>query len=496
MKIPLDKAIFVDISNSYRRFLPEFLTLRSQQTKIILAMILLLIAAITLTLPSGLPIPARLSIFAFLFAGVLWSTTSINAGYVALTAVILLLLTGGISQQEFFASLGSDVVWLMIGAFILGGAVKETGLAVRLTQMVAAKARSVSSLFWLLTSVLIPLSFLIPSTSGRAAVTYPIFRSISSAVEDKQTRRALCLLIPTVILVSTIASLTGAGSHLIANDLLAEITKQRLSFGQWVLYGLPFGAIASYLSCWVIMRMFVDKKSLRQRLSIPQSSTQPLSSNEQKTLLVIVLMFGLWLTESLHRLETATVIIIGALILTAPKIGNYNLGVMKWKDAVKTVSWNLILFVAATHVLGHSLVTSGASQWILDHLFKFSDINGAGSRFMILLVLVVISLTSHLYMTSHTARAAALVPPLLYFAISMNFNPVAVMFISTLGMDYCLTFPVSSKALMVYQDMDAESFRPQDLLRLSAVMLPIHFGLILLFYYTWWNWTGLQLTVG
>ncbi|NJL78328.1 MAG: SLC13 family permease [Richelia sp. RM2_1_2] len=487
MKTTLDEATFTYVSHLFKRIVPYKSSSSRSKWKVLLATVLLLVAAITLSLPSDLPVPARLTIFAFLLAGVLWSTTSINAGYVALSSVILLLLSGGIPQEEFFKSLGSDVVWLMIGAFVLGGAVKETGLAVRLTQAVVSKARSVSSLFWMLTSVLIPLSFLIPSTSGRAAVTYPIFRSISNVVDDKQTRRALCLLMPTIILVSTIASLTGAGSHLIAKDLLEEITKQHISFGQWVLYGLPFGAVASYASCWVIMRLFLDKKRLQHQLKITQFTPEPLSSNERKTLFIILLMFGLWLTETWHGLETATVIVIGALLLTAP-----NIGVMKWKDAVKAISWNLILFVAATHVLGHSLVTSGASKWILEHIFDLSDINSAGSRLIILLVLTIISLTSHLYMTSHTARAAALVPPLLYLAISLDVNPVAVMFLSTLGMDYCLTFPVSSKALMVYRDMDEESFRPKDLLRLSAVMIPIHFGLIVLFYYTWWNWVGLS----
>ena len=89
--------------------------------------------------------------------------------------------------------------------------------------------------------IYIPLSFLIPSTSARAAVTLLIFRSIAAQTDDKRTLRTLALLIPTIILVSTIVSLLGAGSHLVANDLLQQITGQQISFGQWVLYGLPFG---------------------------------------------------------------------------------------------------------------------------------------------------------------------------------------------------------------------------------------------------------------
>jgi len=97
------------------------------------------------------------------------------------------------------------------------------------------------------------------------------------------------------------------------------------------------------------------------------------------------------------------------------------------------------------------------------------------------------------YMTSHTARAAALVPPLLYLAQSLDLNPTAVLFISTVGMNYCLTFPVSSKALLVFQELDGATYQPADLLRLSFVMLPVHLGLILLFSYTYWPWAGLML---
>ncbi|PMB49783.1 sodium:solute symporter [Fischerella thermalis CCMEE 5201] len=488
MKIESDEIKQTAISTQLDIILQYFRRLSRWQTKLLLALFLTFISGVTVFLSDSLSIQGRLTIIIFLLTVILWSMTSINAGYIALVSVLMLLLTGSISQEDFFESLGSDVVWLMIGAFILGGAVKQTGLATRLTQAVAAKAHNVSSLFWLLTTVLIPLSFLIPSTSGRAAVTHPIFRSVANAIEDKRTRRALAILMPSIILVSTIASLTGAGSHLVAKDLLEEISEKDISFSQWLLYGLPFGIVASYATCWVIMQLFLDRRRWQQKLDVECLQSAPLSLPERKTLLIVLLMLGLWLTEKWHGLEIATVTVIGAILLTAPKFG-----VMKWKDAVKDVSWNLIIFVGATLALGHALISSGASEWIINNVFRFSDINTSKSHFLILLLLAIISLTSHIYMTSHTARAAALVPPLLYLASSLDINPVTVLFISTLGMDYCLTFPVSSKALMVYQDAEEDGFKPKDLLRLSSVMIVVHFVLIVLFYYTWWRWVGLSL---
>ncbi|MBD2313446.1 anion permease [Desertifilum sp. FACHB-1129] len=449
----------------------------------------LAVAAIAILLPGSLPTQARLSLFAFALAVILWSTTRLNAAYIALIAMLLLVLSGGSPQEQLFDALASDIIWLMIGAFILGGAVQKTGLASRLTQLVVARAHNVSSVFWLVTTLLILLAFVIPSTSGRAAVVIPIFRSIAKAAGDRRITRALALLMPTIILVSTISALVGAGSHLIALDLLQQISSESISFLQWSIYGLPFGIVASYLSCWIVMRLFLDRKRRQRPIRVPQqAANRPLSQAEWTTLGIITGTIALWLTADWHGLEIATVTVVAAALLTAPGIG-----VLSWKDGLKAVSWNLIIFVGAALVLGHALIDSGAAQWIIDRLFGATGIAQASSPAILLLILSFISLTSHIYMTSHTARAAALVPALLYLGSSLQLNPVAVLFISTVGMDYCLTFPVSSKALLMFQELEGETYQPSDLLYLSAVLLLVHLVLMLAFYYGYWRWIGLAL---
>lgn len=453
-----------------------------------LPLVLTVVVAILVLLPPDLSAAARLSLFAFALAVILWSTTVLNAAFVALAAVMVLILSGGGPQEYLFDALASDVIWLMIGAFILGGALQQTGLAGRLTRVVVARAGTVRGVFWLLTTVLLPLSLFIPSTSGRAAVAIPVFRSLSNNVKDERVTRALALLIPTVILVATVSTLIGAGSHLIANDLLGEITGTRISFARWALWGVPFGAAASYLSCWVVTRFFLDRERLDRKLSAPPQERRPFSRDERYTLGVLALMVSFWLTESMHGLEIATVTTAGALLLTLP-----GFGVLSWKDGLKTVSWNLIVFVGAALVLGYALIDSGAAPWIIEGLFAASGLADTESHLLIVLILGLLSLTSHLYMTSHTARAAALVPPLLYVAASLEVSPVAVLFLSTVGMDYCLTFPVSSKALLMYQELGGATFQPADLLRLSAILLPLHVVLMLLFYYGYWQFVGLAL---
>lgn len=450
------------------------------------------VAGIAVILPEELSLEGRLALFAFALATILWSTTKLNSAYVALAAVMVAILSGGSAQEQLFRSLSSDVIWLMIGAFVLGGAMRATGLASRLTGLVISRAGTVRGVFWMLTTVLLPLSFFIPSTSGRAAVVMPVFRSISDTVGDGKITRALALLMPTVILVTTISTLIGAGSHLIAIDLLSQISDESISFAQWAMWGVPFGLAAGYSSCWIIMKLFLDKERLDRPMPAPRGrrseASAPFSRNEKFTLAVLLVMVALWLTEALHGLEIATVTVVGALILTLPGVG-----VMKWKEGLRSVSWNLIIFVGAALALGRALIDSGAAQWIIDNLFAASGVTQIESTFLILLVIGFISLTSHIYMTSHAARAVALVPPFLYLAESLDLSATAVLFISTVGMDYCQTFPVSSKALLMFQETEVETFQPADLLRLSSVLLLTHVVLIVVFYFGYWQWTGLAL---
>ena len=439
-------------------------------------------------LPATLSGEAKAALFAFGLAIVLWSTTQLPAAWVALFAVVVLVGLRGAPQDALFDSLASDVVWLMVGAFVLGGAITATGLAGRLTGVVTRRARTVGGVLWWVTLLLLPLSLLIPSTSGRAAVMLPVHRSLSRAAGDRSVTRALSLLIPVVILVTTVSTLVGAGSHLIANDLLEQVSGERISFAEWALYGIPFGLAAGLLACLAVSRMFLRPETRALPLTVPSTTRRAWSRPERRTAAVTLAMVALWISESVHGIEIATVAVAGAVALTAPGVG-----VLSWKDGIKAVEWNLVVFVGAALVLGEALIDTGAAGWIVERLFAASGIAEAGSELLVLVVLTLLTLTSHVYMTSHAARAAALVPALLYLGTSLDLDPVALVFIGTVGMDYCLTFPVSSKALLLYAELDDDTFEPPDLLRLSSVLLLAHVVLVVVFYYAWWSPLGLAL---
>src|SRR5690606_36254044 len=117
---------------------------------------------------------AKISLFAFLSAMTLWITTKIPAGFIAIALIVFIVLMNAGEADLLYNSLSEEVVWLMIGSFIIGEAVKGSGLAERLTLLILRKSQNKSNTLIGLSSVLFASAFFIPSTSGRAALSMPI----------------------------------------------------------------------------------------------------------------------------------------------------------------------------------------------------------------------------------------------------------------------------------------------------------------------------------
>ncbi|GJD87278.1 L-tartrate/succinate antiporter [Methylobacterium hispanicum] len=443
---------------------------------------------IAVTLPEGLDWPARAALLAFGGAAVFWTLTDLSGSYVAVAAALFLVAVRGVEQQALIDGLGSKVVWLVIGTFVLGAAVEKSGLAGRLTALVAGRGTTVGGLMWRLTLGIVPLAFLIPSTSGRATVLLPLYRGLTEADDDERVARAVGLLIPAVIVISTICSLTGAGSHLVAVDLLERLSDRTIGFGQWMLWGLPFGLAASLMTTFLVSRLFLDGEARARPIGEVDAPAGPLSPAEWRTGAVVAAMLGLWLTEGYHPFGIATVAVAGAVLLTMP-----GLGVLTWNEGVEAVNWSLVLFITASLVLGRALISTGAAKWLITSALGASGVDSGSSPLLVMLGLLALGMTAHLYMVSHTARVAALLPPLLLLSHRLGLNPLAVAFLANVGMDYCLTLPVSSKALLIFQDGDRPAFSSRDLLRLSAFLAPAYAALMVVAYLVFWSRIGLAL---
>jgi anion transporter len=446
---------------------------------------------IAVLLIDALDYRAKISLFAFLSAMTLWIATKIPAGFVAIALIAFIILMNAAEPDLLYHSLSEKVVWLMIGAFIIGEAVKVSGLAERLTHSILSKSNKKNNLLFGLSSVLFTSAFFIPSTSGRAALSMPIIEQMSQRFSTKE-RSVLAILAPVIILMSTSATLIGAGSHLIGIGLLESTVDQTISYIQWFIWGVPFAIVITLLSVLVIKWTLWPKDGLKEIENVqPEEKIRykkQFNGKEKKTIILISFLIVGWMTESLHGYDIAFITMIGAILIMMP-----NYGIISWKQGISSVSWNLIIFVAAATALGKVLVDTGIVKWIEEEMLNVLHLFIGAPEWLIVLIILLVTVTSHLYITSHTTRAIVFIPGLLLFSETIGINPSTVVFLSLIGMNYCVTVPVSSKALLLFYEEGEISFNASHLLKISAILMPLYILAIMLFYFTYWQWTGMHL---
>ncbi|WP_330353760.1 SLC13 family permease [Streptomyces chartreusis] len=443
---------------------------------------------------AGLGADARLTLAVFALATCAWIATPVDDTYIALGAGLALTVTGVISSDTLFGTLGDSTVWLLICAFVLAAAVTRTGLAGRAAAFLVGGARTVRQLVHLTTAALVVTAFAVPATSGRAALALPVFLALARALADRRRLVVmLALLFPTVILLSAVATLIGAGAHLITVSVLWQATGDRIGFTEWLLLGLPLAVASSHLAAETVLLTTTRRADRKGPVRITPEQIQehsddpvtgPWSQAEKRCALLLGTVVVLWCSEPLHRVPPAVVALIGAVVAASPALGTVHL-----KDALKTVPWALLLFMAATMAMGVALADSGAAEWLVGGL------PSGVSPLLFLVVVVVISTAAHLVLQSRSARSSVLVPLVVAAAVVAGVNPVAAALASTAAAGFCHTLPTSAKPVALFSDLPGTpTYTPRDLLRLSAVLAPSTAAIVLLFAVVVWPVLGVPVT--
>lgn len=423
-------------------------------------------------------------------AMVLWVSSEIPAGYVALGALMCIVLLKGAPATLLYESISEEIVWLMIGSFMIGESVKTSGLASRFTRFVLQKATKPEHILIWLTIVIQPLTFFIPSTSGRAALTLPVVKELNTLLTNEKQKSAVAMLVPVIILIASSSTIIGAGSHIIGIGLLNGATGEKISYLDWVIWGAPFALVMCALVLLLVKVLFWKNEKQGEMVTSKKEITEkkPLTITEKKTIGIITTLIILWMTEAVHGYDIAFIAMVGALLLMLPSHG-----VIDWKQGIKSVSWNLVIFVAAATALGKALVENGVVDWLQQIVFSKLSFLEMAPSFLILLIILLISVTSHLYITSHTTRAVVMIPAFLVLSQTLGLDNSSVVFLTLVGMNYCVTFPVSSKALLLFFEDEQVSYKAKDLIKLSITLMPIYVIVMIIFYYTYWRWTGLTI---
>ena len=186
----------------------------------------------------------------------------VRSDIVALTALAALLVCGILTPTEALTGFSSPIVVMMIGLFVVGGAIMQTGLAKLAGNKLMSLSHGNETLTFLLVMIVTSVIGAFVSNTGTVALMMPIIISIASASGLQSSR----FLMPLAFAGSLGGMLTliGTPPNLVIDETLTDAGYEGLSFFSF----FPVGVIVIAIGIVVLMplsRLFLSKKQNQKK---------------------------------------------------------------------------------------------------------------------------------------------------------------------------------------------------------------------------------------
>lgn len=433
----------------------------------------------------------------FVAALILWITEAIPNYLTSLIIIVVIVLTGVLTEKTAYAQLGHPVMWLNIMSFVLASMLVATGVAKRIALWFILKfGKNASSIFLSFIVINVILSAFISATTAKAAILLPIFMVIAAiygATRDHRNNFGRSIVLQNLLYINIGASgfMTGSGANLLAVSLISGAIGSNIYFSDWLFAMFPMMLCLMLIGYILAMKVFFPLKPEEklpqigggmQRLKEEYDKLGKLSMQEKKSIIIFTLILGFWATDKLHGISPTAVAFVGAIVALLPRIG-----VVKWNDV--DIPWHLMLFSAGAYTLGAGLDETDLPQTSINSFFDHLGIGSTTPFWVLYLVLTGVMTFSALLFESKTMRAMIFVPIALGVASRFGFLPISLALPVAFMIEHVYVLPFNSKpAALLYE---TGQYSLSNAFKYGITMMIIAWLLIIAAGETWFKILGI-----
>lgn len=427
----------------------------------VIAAVIVLFVLLLIPLPSDVTPEAQKSMALFAFALIMWIAKPIPIYQTSIILILLLPLIGAVEDQEIaFGTLGFDIIWLMVAAFVLTSAMSATNLGKRIALYLTTKfAKTPTQVLIVFVVVNYILAFFVPSTTARASLIVPIalvILEIYQAAPGKSKFGKLMMLqgVQNNAFATSIV-MTATSAQVLAIGFINEQTGARLGYMQWLLGSLPQALITTIIAFIIGLKLYNSKDEMQEAMGSASETLKkqlddlgPVSAREKKAFVIFLLTLFLWATGDYQKawfgfeISTEQTAVLSMLLCLLPGIG-----VIKWKEA--NIKWDLMIFSAGAYAVGNAVDNTGAASWVINNIVKSIGLDKMNVS-IVAIVLIFITVFSHLIFTSKTVRTTILIPAIITLATQLGIDPVPLALVCSFGIATTITMPPHSKVNTLY----------------------------------------------
>ncbi|MFU8878411.1 MAG: SLC13 family permease, partial [Wenzhouxiangellaceae bacterium] len=372
-----------------------------------------------------------------------WLTEPVPIPVTSLLPMALLPLAGALTPGQVAASYGSPLILLLLGGFMLSGALAKSGahrrLAMAMIRACAHLGRKGLVLGFMLAAA--TLSMWISNT----ATTLMLLPVALAVLEDE---RARALTVPLLLGMAYAASLGGTGTPIGTppNLIYMQVAEDRFglatSFPLWMSWGVPIVVLVLPL-----MFLWLTRKVKAGEMPALEVAGR-WSSAEKRVMAVFAITALLWMTRTApfggwqHALalpyaNDAAVALLAVVVMSSISDGRGG-RLLDWETASR-IPWGVLLLFAGGITIARGFIETGLSDALAAQLTVL-----AGMPVWLMVLSICLGVTFLTEMTSNTATTSLLMPVLAATAIAADLPPELLMVPAAISASCAFMLPVAT----------------------------------------------------
>lgn len=421
-------------------------------------------AVVYFLLPASLSADGKAAAAVGVLMATWWATEAVPLSVTALVPMVLFPLLGVAEIDDVVPPYANDLVFLLMGGFVIGLAAQRWNLhkrfALRTVLAVGTSPVRLIGGFMLSTAF---VSMWVSNTTTTVMMlpvgmsVLGLMRQLGDGKGDSNFATALMLGIAYAASIGSMGTIIGTPPNAFLVGYLSDEHGIDIGFGQWMLFGVPIAA-TFLIVAWLLLTKIVFRPKVtelaggRELIREQLAALGPMSRGEKNALGTFVAAAAAWIILPLLSdpdvMGGAAITWLGnvddSVIAMAAVIVLFILPVrpgvrtMDW-ETTKQLPWGILLLIGGGLALSKQFSDTGLSKWLGQQVAGLDILPTV--LFVAAAVLLVLLLTE---LTSNTATTATFVPILGAVALGSGLDPMLIVVPAALAASCAFMLPVAT----------------------------------------------------
>lgn len=423
-----------------------------------------------------------------------WISEAAPVSITALLPLIIFPFLGIMKMSEAAAPYANPIIFLFMGGFMIALALEKHRLheriALNLVRVTGTSGNGIILGFTIATGF---ISMWISNTAT-AMMMLPIAISVINLLRrttsetitlgERNFGIVLMLVIAYAANIGGVATIIGTPPNVVFIGLLDQFSHTKISFGKWMLVGLPLSIAVMGLG-YVALTRFLFPNKLQQisgadaLIKNRLTDLGPMRTEEKLVLAIFTLTSLSWIFQQPFNLllgsellnDTNIGMAGGALMFLVPASFRQFKFLLVWKDTEK-LSWGILILFGGGLCLAQGLSSAGIIQAVGSYIAQQSQ---SVNWLLFGLITASIFITE---LMSNVALIQIFIPVVFGIAANLGIDPILLGMPVTLGASMAFMFPIATPPNAIV--FSSGHMNVKDMMRAGLVMNIIALVLIYL----------------